>query len=1309
MPGVPDASELGSIVGNATREAYTSPLPVWIGVGPCEPVYSLGPLSVFCWSLFDSERFLPQLPNKYVPLEHEARVRAKWTESGAFHADPARVLSGEKKPYAIFIPPPNVTDRLHLGHALNNTLQDVLVRAHRMMGFEALWMPGTDHAGIATQTVVEKRVKQDEGLSRADYAKRGEPGRAEFVAKIQAFKDEYEAIITEQLKAMGCSCDWDRQRFTMDEVCAKAVREAFFRLFKDGLIYRGKRLVNWDPVTQTALADDEVEMEEIDGHFYYLRYPLCHGKNGPGMKGVLPVTWDELKRRGYPGAESHPDGDPAWVTVATTRPETYLGDTAVAINPKDPRANALRGLHCELPLVGRVIPIIEDDYVVLPAAMQADPPGGEAAKSDPKAQFATGFLKVTPAHDTNDYEIGRRHNLPVINVMAPDASISDKHGWTEVGDAHLFVGMSREAARKKVVEEFKARSVGGQSLLADRKPYRHSVGHSYRSHAAIEPYLSDQWYVKVTDDRLAGAANRALVQDQRSVGQASSLTQEAVGQASSLPSSAKGTTHALKITQRRLPHWEMGGSTYFLTFRVRTGELSPAERKTVLDACVFWHGKKMRVHHVVVMPDHVHLLMTPLGVSKGEYHPLSEILHSIKSFTANEINRSRGVTGPLWQDESHDRIVRPGNEFEEKSKYLIENPVRAGLASHPGEYPFEARPEWIRPDASGGLDDKEGRLEACPTDLGLRFYPERYAKTYESWHENIRDWCISRQLWWGHRIPVWSRTRRELEQDPKLEGGETIQIRGDWDHSGCIHLHEQLADGSVREMVCPPTIVPSAQPHPGPWKQLKFESVHGSPFVATDMEELAIELEREGFVQDPDVLDTWFSSALWPMSTLGWPEPPKEMKGLLDAFNPSNVLCTAREIITLWVSRMVMFNRYLLGEGQGNGPLPFKDVFIHSVIQDGEGRKMSKSLGNGVNPLDIIQSHGSDAMRFTLCKMTTNTQDVRLPVVFDKEKNCNSSPKFDEGRNFVTKVFNATRFVMMNLEESAGQAPGAAASTPSLADRWILSRLARLTERVNAAIREYDYSGYAEAMYQFLWWDFCDWYVEAIKPTVKTDARQRGVVKGVLDTALRLLHPICPYVTEVLHESLREYAAASVPGLDPGADRGLVCVSDWPKPAPSLIDEAAEKEVEWLRSLTESIRQVRAAQGVEPKRRIVLHTDASTLARIRAGSGLVETLAGLSGVEESKAGTDGATSMFPFEGREHGLSNLKDAVDPAAERKSLGDQVEKLDKAIAVLEGRLANPGYAERAPAKMVQETRDQLAQKTAERDAARARIQTL
>ncbi|XOV74456.1 MAG: class I tRNA ligase family protein [Phycisphaerales bacterium] len=443
---------------------------------------------------------IAELPRKYVPSEHEPVVRDRWDRSGAFHADPNAVLAGEGKPYCILIPPPNVTARLHLGHALNNSLQDILVRAHRMKGYQTLWMPGTDHAGIATQTVVDKRLQAEGQPALKDYKLReaeGEPGRDEFVAKVQEWKDEYEAVITDQLKMMGCSCDWDRQRFTMDDICARAVREAFFQLFKDGLIYRGKRLVNWDPVTQTALSDDEVEMHEVDGNFYYMHYPLVDDSGAY-------ITVDALRDRGYP-ADHLPepvslDGtdNVACVTVATTRPETYFGDTSVAINPADPRAESLRGLRVQLPIVGRIIPIVEDDYVVMPDFITGEDSG------DPKAQMATGFLKVTPAHDPNDWEIGQRHGLEVINVMAPDASISTTHGWEDLGAAQDFIGMPREDARIEVKKRFKQ-----LGLLGEVKPYRHSVGHSYRSHAAIEPYLSDQWYCKVTDDKLRGYANRA--------------------------------------------------------------------------------------------------------------------------------------------------------------------------------------------------------------------------------------------------------------------------------------------------------------------------------------------------------------------------------------------------------------------------------------------------------------------------------------------------------------------------------------------------------------------------------------------------------------------------------------------------------------------------------------------------------------------------------------------------------------------------------------------------------------------------------
>ncbi|MFM8640903.1 MAG: valine--tRNA ligase, partial [Planctomycetota bacterium] len=889
-----------------------------------------------------------QLAKAYTPADAERYAWERWQGGACFHAEPGDAGA----PYSIFIPPPNVTAALHLGHALNNTLQDVLTRFHRMRGMNAMWMPGTDHAGIATQTVVEKRLLQ-QGKRRADFS------RTEFVAKVQEWKDEYEATILGQLRAMGASCDYDRTRFTMDPVCAAAVRHAFLRLFDEGLIYRGKRLVNWDPVTRTALADDEVEMHEVDGHFWYLRYPL---EDGSGH-----------------------------VTVATTRPETMLGDTAVAVNPKDPRAAALRGKRLRLPIVGRVIPVVEDDYVVMPVERGGDP-------ADAKAQFATGFLKVTPAHDPNDWDIGIRHGLAAINVMAPDGSISDRHGWEDASaEARAFVGLSREDARAKVVEWFRA-----NGLLEAAKPYRHSVGHSYRSHVPVEPYLSEQWYVRVTDDRLKGAALRAM---------------------------------------------------------------NPAQRDGA----------------------------APAGAP-------------------------------------------------------------------------------------------------APGDGELTFFPTRYARTFQQWHENIRDWCISRQLWWGHRIPVWSAEVPAAEVKERAAAdaarGELVRADGPWRAMGCAEAVRRRPDGAYERYVCVP------------------EQGEAAAVAA---------LAAAGYRQDEDVLDTWFSSALWPMSTLGWPDPARfGMQGGLDAWNPSAVLSTAREIITLWVSRMVMFNRHFLG-----GRLPFRHVFIHAMVQDGFGQKMSKSLGNGVDPRDIIHTHGADAMRFTLVQMTTDTQDVRMPVdmvdpwsgeMFTPETVTdaagytvaapvqkspkdpsrritsaygaatgkatptddaplarNTSARFDIGRNFANKVWNATRFALGSLASVPGDASIDPRTRP-LVDRWIVARLAAALAAYERALANYRFNEAADAMYDFVWREVCDWYLEAIKATVKNDPAQQQVLRTVLDASLRLLHPAMPFVTEQLWPAVQATGTAGLRGVHvPGAD--LCATSRWPSVDAAAVDPAAVQQFTRVQTL----------------------------------------------------------------------------------------------------------------------------------------------
>ena len=1051
------------------------------------------------------------LPRSYSPHEAEPLVRADWAKHADFHADP----DGPGDPYCVLIPPPNVTAALHLGHAFNNTLQDILIRFHRMRGDRTLWMPGTDHAGIATQTVVEKRLLR-EGRRRTDFT------RDAFVEQVQGWKDEYEATILGQLEEMGCSCDFQRTRFTMDPVCADAVREAFHRLFCDGLIYRGKRLVNWDPATRTALADDEVEMRTVPGHMWYLRYPLADG-----------------------------DGH---ITVATTRPETMLGDTAVAVNPRDPRAASLRGRSVRLPIVGREIPIVEDDYVVLPSAVAEELGLGAEAINDPKAALATGFLKVTPAHDPNDWDIGLRHELEAINVMAPDGTISDAHGWEDASEeSAAFIGLSREDAREAIVEWFKQ-----NDLLEDIKDHEHAVGHSYRSHVPIEPYLSDQWYVRVTDDRFAGSALRAMDDAQR-------------------------------------------------------GDAAPA--------------------------------------------------------------------GP----------------------------------------------------------DQDG-------DGGLVFFPDRYARTFQNWHENIRDWCISRQLWWGHRIPVWSKIVSAADAEGDLASlaneDSMTAVQSEWTERGAAHRVRRLSDGSIEESICLP----------------RATSLGGEDVEAS----LRADLESAGFQQDPDVLDTWFSSALWPLSTMGWPEPAvhpdavPEGDRMLEAFNPGNVLCTAREIITLWVSRMVMFNRYFLGR------LPFTQVFIHAMIQDGHGQKMSKSLGNGVDPRDIIRSHGSDAMRFTLAQLATGSQDVRMPVDLvcphteetftptfirsasghqvaapiqkspkdpskemvtaygvavgetevsdDRPMARNTSSRFDVGRNFCNKLWNATRFALGNLETPAADGGEA----PSLADRWIVSRLRRTLQEVEDSLAVYQFNRYADAMYDFIWRDFCDWYLEAVKPTVRDRLDQQRRLHAVLDATLRMLHPACPFVTETLWPHLRgmdrirpsreETGVAGI-GLPP-ADRCVIAA--WPVLEESALDEEAEAMFERVRTLVAAIRNLRGERQVPPKRRITLHAPSGVLELVTAAGGAVETLAGLEAVSSDADAPAGALAL-PFEGGQVLLSNLVDAVDVDAERARLAKTIEAKRKQVSGFKGKLGNAGYVQNAPPHLVEETKQMLEAAEADLAAAEASLESL
>ena len=950
-----------------------------------------------------------KLPKVYNPKAVEQQASEIWFGGGYFHAEPSGNGKTEKT-YTIVIPPPNVTAPLHLGHALNNTLQDILIRFRRMQQYNTLWMPGTDHAGIATQTVVEKRILAEEGKRRTDL------DRQEFVARVQAWKDEYEACIISQLKAMGCSCDWERIRFTMDQVCAKAVRAAFFKLFKDGLIYRGKRLVNWDPATQTVLADDEVEHETVQGHFWYLRYPLVEPVE---IRDPSLMTRDPSDERRETRIE--------YVTVATTRPETMLGDTAVAMNPADPRAKFLTGKKVLLPIVGRIIPIVADEHVVLP-----DP-----NSDDEKARFSTGFLKVTPAHDPDDWEIGQRHNLPVINVLAPDGSISDKHGWSDADapEAQALLGMDRFEAREAIVEWFRT-----EDLLQDVRDYTHEVGHSYRSHVPIEPYLSDQWYIAV---------------------------------------------------------------------------------KKPIDYLAEKFGQ---------------------GLIEGTDVPVNSL---------------------------------------------------AGLALKPL------------------LDGR------------LRFIPQRYAQTYQTWLENLRDWPISRQLWWGHQIPIWYCQK-------------------------CGQFNSGLADPENCEKC-------------------------GSADI----------------VQDPDVLDTWFSSALWPFSTMGWPDETPELR----TFYPGNVLCTAREIITLWVSRMVMMGQYCVGD------IPFADVYIHAMIQDGEGRKMSKSLGNGIDPLVAINSHGADAMRFTLASMATDTQDIRMPVVsmtLPDGRQANTSPKFDAGRNFCNKLWNASRFALMNLEgiDPAKFDP----DKMDITDRWILSRLARTIAEVTESLNQYKYSEPLAQLYRFFWNEFCDWYLEWIKPRMQ-DGRQKPIAQNVLafvlDQTLRLLHPFLPFITEGIFQKLNEIAPMrQLQGVAQARHSTALVIAEWPASLNALINQKVEEQIPIVQDAIRAIRDIRSKYNRPPDELFKVSAQASPRIAdvLQKSTQLIMQLACVKDFEPAVAATKPRNAATAIVGDLR--IYVHDMIDPEAERQRLEKQKQQVETAKKAVEAKLGNKDFVSKAKPEVVAQAREKLAQ---------------
>jgi len=869
---------------------------------------------------------MKDIPPRYNPKDHEESIYSKWESSGLFHAKP----DPSKKPFTIAIPPPNVTGILHMGHALNNTLQDILIRWKRMQGFASLWIPGTDHAGIATQNVVERSLRE-KGVTRQEL------GRDKFIEEVWKWREQYGSTIIKQLKRLGSSCDWERTRFTMDKGLSEAVLEAFVQLYNKGLIYRGNYIINWCPRCQTALSDEEAPHQDVEGKLYHILYPFKEGVEC-GAKGVKGVV------------------------VATTRPETMLGDMAVAVNPKDRRYKKFVGKKLMLPIMEREIEIIADDFV--------------------DKKFGTGAVKVTPAHDPNDFEMAKRHGLEPIKIMNPDGKMNEASG--------RFSGIDRFEARKLIVAELEEKG-----LLIKIEKHDHAVGHCYRCHTVIEPYLSLQWFVKMK--------------------------------------------------------------------------------------------------------------------------PLAE----------------------------------PAIEA-----------VRSGK---------------------------------------IKFYPKRWTKVYLNWMDNIRDWCISRQIWWGHRLPVYYCQK-------------------------CDHV-----------------IVLKVAPE----KCTKCGSL--------DLK------------QDEDVLDTWFSSWLWPFSTLGWPEKTKD----LEYFYPTSSLVTAPEILFFWVARMIVSGKEFIKE------IPFSDVYIHGTVRDATGKKMSKSLGNIIDPIEIIDGFGADALRFSIISITAAGQDVFL-----------SKEKFEIGRNFANKIWNASRFVLMNVEHRSEDIGHRAEKELSMADKWILSRLARTIESVTKALDNYRFNEAESLAYDFFWHDFCDWYVEMVKPRIigqSAESKEQGtgeILIHVLESSLKLLHPFMPFVTEAVWQNIKE--------------RESIMIAPWPLADKRYINKKIESDMEVAKNVIVNIRNVRADMNIAYSKKLTAGLVPLKKAALSLAPDSLEYIKNLAQLEQltidenlarPKSFLSAVTEEFNI------IISLDGVIDIAAERARLIKKQDALKQQVMFTEKRLENEGFVNNAPPEVVRMEREKSA----------------
>lgn len=878
-----------------------------------------------------------KLATTYDPKAVEEKWYRVWEDKGYFHAD----ASEETDAFSIVMPPPNVTGSLHLGHALDNTLQDILIRWRRMQGYNTLWLPGTDHAGIATQAKVEEQLAL-EGKTKHDL------GREQFLERTWEWKRQYGNRITQQLRKLGTSCDWERERFTLDEGCSRAVQEVFVGLYEKSLIYQGDYIINWCPKCQTTISDIEVEHEPSQGKIWHIRYPVLDS------------------------GES--------IVVATTRPETMLGDTAVAVHPADERYSHLIGKKAVLPLMDRAIPIIADEYV--------------------EREFGSGAVKITPGHDPNDFEMGIRHNLEQITVMDRHAVMNEKAG--------NYQGLDRYEARERIIQELTA-----LELLVKVEEHEHAVGHCYRCATVIEPMISKQWFVKMK--------------------------------------------------------------------------------------------------------------------------PLAE------------------------------------------------------------------------PAIQAVLDGK------------IRFVPDRFTKIYLNWMENIRDWCISRQLWWGHRIPVW------YCQD-------------------------------CAQVIC-----------------------------TKETPESCSRCGSKNLVQDPDVLDTWFSSALWPFSTMGWPDKTAE----LECYYPTSVLVTGRDIIFFWVARMIFSGLEFMKEE------PFREVFIHGLVLDAQGRKMSKSLGNGIDPLEVIEQYGADTLRFMLITGNTPGNDLRF-----------QNERLEATRNFANKIWNASRFVLMNMEDYTGED---FSPEYSLADRWIISRFNRAAAEVTRNLERYDLGEAGRTLYEFLWNEFCDWYIELTKPRLygKESEISKKTAQMVLGTILsgtmELLHPFMPFITEEIWQ------------LIPGKRTGLstIVLAKWPQPDENMLDDAAEANMERVMEVIKAVRNLRSEMNVPPGRKadvILMAQDDQIRIVMEAGLSYIANLAAAASVDiVSQSPVKPDQSVTAITSGVEVYLPLKGLVDIDKETARLQKELDNLEKETTRLENKLNNPGFMSKAPQDVVEKEKEKLKDYQAKKETVKDRMQFL